>query len=219
MINGVTNILRSTRRRTESAARALLFLIFSVLVCIGAGARGASQTTQEEDRKPKNPAQAAANYFPNNVLLTQDNIQVHFFDDLLKGKAVVINFMFTTCTGVCPPMTANLAKVQSLLGERVGKDINMISVTVDPAIDTPDVLKKYATKFNVRPGWYFLTGKKTDLDTVLKKLGGYVEDKNQHNTILIIGNVETGEWMKVFAMSKPSEIAERILKVSGGKKD
>lgn len=196
MIHMVINLLRSNRRMSKSAPRASVFLLFPLLLCLGAAAPGPSQTTQE-DKKPKTPAQAAANYFPNNVLLTQDNIQVHFFDDLLKGKTVVINFMFTTCTGVCPPMTANLAKVQSLLGDRVGKDINMISVSVDPAIDTPDVLKKYATKFNVRPGWYFLTGKKTDVDTVLKKLGGYVEDKNDHNTILIVGNVETGEWMKV----------------------
>jgi protein SCO1 len=218
MIDAVRNILRSIRRSTKSAPLALVVLIFPLFLCMGTAAPGALQTTQE-DKKPKNPAQAAANYFPNNVLLTQDNIQVHFFDDLLKGKTVVINFMFTTCTGVCPPMTANLAKVQSLLGERVGKDINMISVSVDPAIDTPDVLRKYATKFNVRPGWYFLTGKKTDVDTVLKKLGGYVEDKNDHNTILIIGNVETGEWMKVFAMAKPAEIAEGILKLSGAKKE
>jgi cytochrome oxidase Cu insertion factor (SCO1/SenC/PrrC family) len=165
--------------------------------------------------KPPTPAEAAANYFPNNVLLTQENRQVHFFDDLLKGKTVVINFAFTTCTGVCPPMTANLAKVQEYLGDRVGRDINMITISVDPIIDTPEELRKYADKFKAKPGWYFLTGKKENVDQVLRKVGGYVEDKNQHVSILMIGNVETGEWVKVFAMAKPSEIADAALKVAG----
>lgn len=189
-----------------------------VVLCVMTTARGAG-AAQSEAKKTRTPGEVAASYFPNNLLLNQDNRSVHFFDDLLKGKTVVINFMFTTCTGICPPMTANLQKVQGLLGDRVGKDINMISVTVDPLNDTPDALKNYTTRFNVKPGWHFLTGSKADVDQVLRKVGGYVEDKNQHNSILMIGNVETGEWVKVFAMSKPSEIAESVLKVAGPKKD
>lgn len=172
-----------------------------------------------EEKKTKSAADAAANYFPNTVLITQDNQPVHFFDDLLRGKTVVINFMFTTCTGICPPMTANLVKVQALLGDRVGKDINMISLTVDPGTDNATALKEYAQRFGVKPGWRFLTGKKADIDTVLKKLGGYVEDKNDHNSLLIVGNVVTGEWMKVFAMAKPSEIASNVVKVAGSNKE
>ena len=165
--------------------------------------------------KPATSTEAAASYFPNTVLLTQDNRQVHFFDDLLRGKTVLINFAFTTCAGVCPPMTANLAKVQEYLGDRVGRDINMITITVDPIIDTPGELKKYADKFKAKPGWYFLTGKKENVDQVLRKVGGYVEDKNEHVSLMMIGNVETGEWMKVFAMSKPAEIADAVLKLAG----
>src|SRR2546421_11304299 len=115
-------------------------------------------------------------------------------------------------------MTANLLKVQEYLGDRVGKEINMISLSVDPLVDTPEALKKYATNFKVKPGWYFLTGKKSDIDVVLRKVGGYVEDKNDHSGVLIIGNVETGEWMKVFAMARPSEIADSVLKLAGSKK-
>jgi len=171
-------------------------------------------STGGETRKAKTPAEAAAAYFPNTVLLTQDNKPVHFFDDLLKGKMVVINFMFTSCTAVCPAMTANLLKVQEYLGERVGNGINMISISVDPAVDTPEVLKKYTEKFKVRPGWYFLTGKKEDVDSVLRKVGGFVSDKDDHTTLLMVGNVETGQWMKVFAMAKPAEIADAIIKVA-----
>src|SRR5262249_29420823 len=123
--------------------------------------------------------------------------------------------MFTPCPGVCPAMTANLAKVQALLGDRVGKDINMISITVDAATDTPEALKSYVMKFGIKPGWSFLTGKKSDVELVLKKLGGYVADRNDHNSILIIGNVATGEWVKAYALAKPSELAEKVLKLAG----
>jgi protein SCO1 len=160
---------------------------------------------------PKSAGGAA--YFPNHVLLTQDNRPVRFYDDLLKNKIVLINFLFTTCKGACSPMTANLAKVQQELGAHLGKEVVMLSFTVDPETDTPAALKKYAESFKAKPGWYFLTGKKENLDWVLYKLGGYVEDKNQHGLKLIVGNEATGEWLKLHAMSKPTEIAAAVLKL------
>lgn len=164
-------------------------------------------------------ATGAASYFPNPVLLTQDNKPVHFYDDLLKGKIVVINFIFTTCTGICPPMTANLAKVQSYLGDHVGREVNFISISVDPTTDTPAEMKKFAASFKAKPGWYFLTGSKDNIDKVLRKLGGYVEDKGDHSTRLIIGNEATGDWMKVFAMAKADVIANVIFKMIEPRKE
>ncbi len=178
-----------------------------------------SVDTIKEEKKARTPSEAAASYFPNQMLLTQDDKPVRFFDDMLKGKTVMINFAFTTCAGVCSPMTANLSKVQEFLGGRVGRDINMITISVDPVIDTPEVLRKYAAKFKVKPGWYFLTGKKEDVDRVLYKVGGYVDDKLKHSSVLIIGNVETGEWVKMVAMAKPSEIADAVLKIAGPKRE
>lgn len=157
--------------------------------------------------------EASAGYFPNVELLTQDNRPVRLYDDLLKGKVVLVNFMFTTCAGVCPPMTANLAKVQSYLGERVGRDVVIISLSVDPATDTPAALKRYADGFKARPGWYFLTGRKENVDWALYKLGGYVEDKGQHSGVLIIGNEATGEWLKTSAMKSPAQIAAAVLEL------
>jgi cytochrome oxidase Cu insertion factor (SCO1/SenC/PrrC family) len=158
-------------------------------------------------------AKGGAAYFPNHVLLTQDNQPVRFYDDLLKNKIVLINFLFTTCKGACSPMTANLAKVQQQLGAHLGKEVVMLSLSVDPETDTPAALKKYAESFKAQPGWYFLTGKKENLDWVLYKLGNYVEDKNQHGLKLIVGNEATGEWMKLHAMSNPTEIAAAVLKL------
>lgn len=185
---------------------------------VATGSTSAS-TQVEEVKKTKTPVEKAAAYFPNTVLYTQDNRPVHFFDDLLKGKTVLINFMFTTCTGICPPMTANLLKVQAYLGDRVGKDITIVSISVDPAIDTPAALKKYATNFKVKPGWYFLTGKKADVDLVLSKVGGFVNDKSEHSGLLMIGSVETGEWIKMFAMARPAEIADAVMKIAGSKQE
>jgi protein SCO1/2 len=163
-------------------------------------------------QRPASPAEAqAAGYFPNLELLTQEGTKVRFYDDVLKGKTVLINFLFTTCAGACSPMTANLARVQKHLGERLGKDIVMISITVDPAADTPPVLKDYAAKFGAGPGWYFLTGSKANVDGVLSKLGGYVEDKNQHSNVLIIGNVARGGWRKVLALGDAATIANVAL--------
>lgn len=159
-------------------------------------------------------AAQAARYFPNLELVTQDGATVNFYDDLLKGRTVLINFMFTTCTGVCSPMTANLARVQKLLGDRVGRDIVMISITVDPEIDTPPVLKAYAGKFGVQPGWYFLTGAKPNVDGVLAKLGGSVSDKNDHSSVVLIGNVARGGWQKMLAIGNASAIANVALELA-----
>jgi cytochrome oxidase Cu insertion factor (SCO1/SenC/PrrC family) len=173
-----------------------------------------------DDEQTKNArAEASARYFPNLVLLTQENKPVHFYDDMLKGKVVLINFLFTNCKGVCSPMTANLAKVQKYLGERVGREVVMISLSVDPLIDTPAVLKRYAESFKAQPGWYFLTGEKKNVDWVLYKLGGYVEEKEKHTSVLIIGNEATGEWIKVHAMTSPTEIANAVTKLLAARKE
>lgn len=187
-----------------------LFLILVLLsvagVCL---AQRPGTESQKSSEKGRTPAQTAAGYFPNTILITQDNQKVKFYDDLLKDKLVVINFMFTTCTAICPPMTANLKKVQTLLGER-STEVSLISISVDPLTDTPERLKDYANKFRVQPGWYFLTGDKANVDVVLRKLGGHVADKNEHAALLIIGNVATGEWKKVYALAKPTDIATQI---------
>lgn len=177
-----------------------------------AEARVGSTSVQEE------MAAGSASYFPNHILITQDDKPVRFYDDLLKGKVVLINFMFAQCKGVCSPMTANLAKVQSYLGEHIGRDVLMLSFTVDPANDTPAVLKDYAAKHKAKPGWYFLSGKKENVDWILYKLGGYTEERTDHSSVLILGNEATGQWMKISAMTNPSEIAAAVIKLTSGDK-
>ncbi len=162
-------------------------------------------------REPVDPTRAARSYMQNPKLLTQDGKTVRFFDDLLAGKTVVINFMLTNCRDTCPMLTANLARVQDLLGDRVGRDITMISLSVDPTFDKPAELKKFADNFAVKPGWYFLTGEPAEIDPLLRRLAGYLSDPLDHSTALIIGNVEAGVWTKIFGMAEPQAIARAVL--------
>jgi protein SCO1/2 len=161
-----------------------------------------------------------ANYFPNVTLTTQDGRSVHFYDDLLKGKIVAINLIYTSCEYNCPLETARLAQVQKLLGDRMGKDVFFYSITIDPRHDTPAVLKAYAEQFGAGPGWLFLTGSQSDVDLVSKKLGLYSppnpSNKDGHTPALLIGNEPAGQWARNVATSQPSALARMIGTWMGG---
>jgi protein SCO1/2 len=179
---------------------ALVFLFVSgVTVAVGQS-EGAGQ-----------PALSASNKYFTDVLLTDQNGKSQrLYSDLIKGRVIIVNAMFTTCTSVCPPMNHNMEMIQERIGDRLGKDVVMISFTVDPATDTPPVLKAYAAKFHAKPGWYFLTGKKENLEFALRKFGHYVENRDDHTTIIIIGNDRTGLWKKAFGMAKTSDLIEVV---------
>ena len=167
--------------------------------------------------EPMADPSAAQKYFTDVELLTQDGERVRFYSDVLKGKTVVVNVFFTTCTAVCPPMNRNMEKIQEAFGDRIGKDIHLVSITVDPANDTPPRLKEYAQKFNARAGWTFLTGKKENVDWALYKLGQYVETKDDHKTIIIVGNETTGLWKKALGMAKAEELVAIVRGVADDK--
>ena len=153
---------------------------------------------------------AAEKYFSDVELINQDGQKMRFYSDILKNKVVIINTFFTTCTSVCPPMNRNFERVQEALGNRLGKDAFLVSITVDPETDTPPRLKEYSRRFHAREGWIFLTGKKENVDWALYKLGQYVEKKDEHTTIVIIGNEPKGLWKKAFGLAKPEELMKII---------
>ena len=163
-------------------------------------------------------------YFPNTELVNQDGQKKRFFDDLIKGKVVAINFIFTSCTDSCPLETARLLQVQKVLGDRVGKDVFLYSISIDPETDTPEVLKKYTEKFRIGPGWQFLTGNKDDITALRKSLGLFIDGidngrNKDHNLSLIIGNQSTGRWMKSSPMENPYILADRLSKTLQNWKD
>jgi protein SCO1/2 len=153
-------------------------------------------------------------YFPNVALTTQDGKTVKFYDDLLKGKSVAINVMYTSCKDECPLETAKMAQVQRIFGDKMGKDIFFYSISIDPKHDTPKVLKAYTENFDVGPGWLFLTGKEADIKLVVKKLGlsrsSDSDNKDGHSASLMIGNEPTGQWMRHSAVDNPRFLAASI---------
>lgn len=154
-------------------------------------------------------------YFPNTELIDQDGHHVRFFDDLIAGKVVAINFIFTGCSATCPAETARLRQVQRLLGERVGRDVFFYSISIDPVADTPEVLKAYAERFHVGPGWRFLTGDFAAITELRQRLGLLdirvdPQNKSEHSLSLILGNQASGQWMKASPFENPYILADRL---------
>lgn len=142
----------------------------------------------------------ARDYFTDVELVNQHGETMRLYSDLLRGRTVVINPFFTTCTGVCPMLSERMAAIQERFADRLGEDLYLMSISVDPEVDTPQSMAAYATRFEAKPGWFFLGGDKANVDLALKKLGQYVADKEAHSNILIIGNEVTGLWKKAFGL-------------------
>lgn len=158
-------------------------------------------------------ATAATGGFPNVTLRTHDNRRVRFYDELIKGKVVLINFMFTTCTSQGPRATDKIAAVQRALGDRAGRDVFLISVTTDPETDTPAVLKRYAEQYQAGPGWTFVTGSRDDIELVERSMGVFERDRTQHTGMAIYGNDATGAWAATPLMHNAASIALAVQRL------
>lgn len=161
------------------------------------------------------PAQAQrryhGDYFPNIVLRDQDGRSVRFYDDMIRDKVVAINFVYTTCTDICPLDTAQLRRVQQLLGPRLGRDIFMYSISINS--DTPEALRRFMRTYDVGPNWRFLTGSQADVTRLQRLLGLRVADPNDlrgHNTSIVIGNERTAQWIRRSAYENPQNIVELL---------
>jgi protein SCO1/2 len=148
---------------------------------------------------------------PDVALVDQDGKPVHFYSDLVKNRVVAVNFVFTTCTTICPPMGANFAKLQKLLA---GKDVQLISVSVDPATDTPERLKAWARKFGAGPGWTLVTGGKEEVNHLLKALGVYTGGVADHSPLVLLGNDAGHRWTRAYGLAAPVKLAELIEQIA-----
>ena len=203
----VTSLLKALGAYTASPAE------HTPLVLVGNDAKGEwtrayglappAKLAELIDKASRSPAQA---YFGDVPLVNQDGQTMRLYSDLIRGRTVVIDVMFTGCTGACPVMSRTFAKVQDWLGDRLGKDVYLISISVDPVNDTPEKLKAYAAGFNAKPGWFFLTGKPEDVQAALGKLGQAVETREAHQNLFLIGNDRTGLWKKAMGLAAPEEI-------------
>jgi cytochrome oxidase Cu insertion factor (SCO1/SenC/PrrC family) len=154
---------------------------------------------------------------PDIEVLDQDGRKVHFYTDLVKDKTVVINFIFTTCTTICPPLGATFARVQKELGERAGRDVHFISISVDPATDTPERLKAWGAKFHAGPSWTFVTGDKPSVDKLLNALAASSARREDHSPEVLIGNDARGTWTRTYGLAGASKLVEMINNAVEGK--
>jgi protein SCO1 len=171
----------------------------------------AADTTAPAEAKPLKAKRDPRAYFTDTELLTQDGKKVRFYSDVLKDRVVVLSTMYTSCEEACPLITEQLKKISENLGPQFGKEIFFVAITNDSARDNPKELKKYATKHKtVGPGWTYLTGKKADVDAILKKLGAWSEHIESHTTQLIVWNFNTDRGRKMAANMPPEAVAQQI---------
>jgi protein SCO1/2 len=167
-----------------------------------------------ENKAAARPAVANADAFtsrriPDAEVSDQNGNALNFYSDLIKGKVVAINFIFTTCTTICPPLTATFRRVQEDAKAK-GLDVQLISVSVDPVTDTPERMRDFASKFKAEPGWAFVTGQKAQIDSVLQALGAAVANKNDHTPMILIGNDGSDYWTRAYGLTSPAKIVDLL---------
>lgn len=148
----------------------------------------------------------ARHYFGDAVLVDQNGARHRFYSDLVHDRTVIIDVFFTHCTASCPMIAGTFARIQDHLGERLGRDVVMLSISIDPQHDTPDKLAEYAQRFQARTGWYFLTGDRGEVEPTLRRLGEWVDQPNDHNALVLVGNDRTGLWKKAFGLARPEAV-------------
>jgi protein SCO1/2 len=167
----------------------------------------ASQTTQSSAAFHADPASGP---IPDARVVDQNGKPRRFYTDLVRGKVVVINFVYTTCTTICPPMGATFGKLQKTLGAQLGKDVSLISISVDPATDTPDRLRAWGAQFHAKPGWTLLTGEKTEMDRLSNALGVDTASPASHSPMVLIVNDKAALWKRVYGLGSTATLTHNI---------
>ena len=172
---------------------------------------------EAEMTKVSSSNQSSKMNIPDIEVLDQNGRKIHFYTDLVKGQTVVINFIFTTCTTICPPLGATFARVQKELGDKVGRDVRFISISVDPATDTPERLKAWGAKFHAGDGWTFVTGNKVQVDELLRALGASSARREDHSPTVLIGNDAQGAWTRTYGLANTGQLVQIINDMMAGK--
>lgn len=158
----------------------------------------------------KEAASSAQVKYGDTVLVNQDGRKVKLKSEVFGDRVVVMDFAYTTCTTVCPVLTATLVKVQNDLGESVGKEVQMVTITVDPARDTPARLKEYAGKHGVKDGWMWLTGPVATVNKVLDGFDAYAPNFEDHPPMVLVGDPVRGQWTRFFGFADPKDIVAKV---------
>jgi protein SCO1/2 len=160
--------------------------------------------------KPAEPAKTTEVDLLDKVLVDQNGDEMKFVSDVIGDRIVVMDFVYTSCTTVCPVISAVFGQVQDKLGEQLGDEVVLVSVSVDPVRDTPQRLKAYAAKHKAKPGWIWLTGGKRTMDEVLDGLGAYTPNFENHPAMVLVGDGRTGEWSRFFGFPSPDRLVDQV---------
>lgn len=188
--------------------------IVTLLLALSLCAAARAQHHQHHAATPPPPPAARAFVVPDVEVQTQNGETRRFYRDLVQGRVVAMNFVFTSCTTVCPTMGATFARVQKLLAEK-GSDVSLISVSIDPATDTPQRLSTWSQRLGARPGWTLVTGNKTDINELLKSLGLFTADPAAHTPVVLVANEKEGRWERVDGLATPTAIVAAIGRMEG----
>ena len=170
---------------------------------------GAAAATSEPKATGESTSSFSSMNIPDAQVLDQNGKELKFYSDLVKNKTVAINFIFTTCTAICPSLAATFRRVQQDAAAR-GVEVQLISVSVDPTTDTPERLRDFAAKFKAGPNWTFVTGDKARIDSVLQALGAAVSNKNDHTPMMLIGNEASDYWTRAYGLTSPVKIVDLL---------
>ena len=190
--------------------RLLAALLVAALALPALAADPAAPAAKAPSREEK-----ARGYFTDTILYDEQGRAVRFYTDVLQGNVVVVNFIFTRCTDACPLVTRRMNGVRRELGDRFGRDVRFVSISVDPEFDTPQELRKFAVKQEADySAWTWLTGKKEDVDRVLQRLGEVVANPGDHSTGFLAANVRTGHWTRIRPDASPAVVAQRVRELA-----
>ena len=162
----------------------------------------------KQDKKPAKDAISSV------ALVDQDGKKISFYDDLLKGRVVAINFIYTTCIAICPMQGNQFARLQEKLGERLGKEVLLISISADPETDSPEKLKTWLSRFGAKQGWTFVTGEKSEIDRLSRALTGDEARRGDHSPAMFIGNYDKGMWKRVYGLAEPERLTTMLVNMT-----
>jgi len=194
---------------------AVLMAVTLAVVSGAAQAQADNQDAHAQHRKMlEERNQAHANFvdivLPDAVLLTQDGAEVSLKSDVVGDRIVVVDFVYTTCTTVCPVLSATFRQVQKKLGDRLGSEVVLVSISVDPNRDTPARLKQYADRLGAGNSWYWLTGRQQTVTEVLQELGAYTPNFADHPSMVLVGDGQSGQWTRFIGFPAAAQIISKV---------
>ena len=152
-------------------------------------------------------------------LRDQDGNSQRLASDVIGDKLVAMTFVYSSCTTICPIYSALFTQLQQQLGDRLDREVVLVTMTLDPNTDVPPRLKREAKKYSAQPGWYYLTGDKRNVDQVLRGLDAYFADFTQHTPMALIGDGRTGTWKRYNGFPQPEQIVSMLDDLKAARDD